>query len=428
MVMRVHHWRKGSGRDSAPRVLNGSTIMQNRMSRPEFIALIAMMFATIAFSIDAMLPALPEIGAELSPDDVNRAQLILTAFVLGMGVGTFFTGPLSDAYGRKPVIYAGSAIYIVASAVAWASSSLEVVLAARVVQGLGAAGPRVVSIAIMRDLYSGRIMARMMSIAMMIFTIVPAFAPLMGAGIIALVGWRGIFLAFILFSLISISWLRLRLPEPLALSARRPFRAPLLGAAIREMLTHPTVRLSIMVQTLSFGMLFTMLIMVQPVYDVIFDRADSFPFWFGVVALISGSASLLNAAVVVRFGMRRIVTWSMAAQITLSGLVMISLTGDLTPDAAFALFVAWQSTVFFMAGTTLGNLNAIAMEPMGHIAGMAASVVGGISTVLAAMIAAPVGLLFNATLWPLAGGVFVMACIAFALMLIMGRVEARQFT
>ena len=140
----------------------------------------AMMFATIAFSIDSMLPALPEIGAELSPHDVNRAQLILTSFVAGIGIGTFFVGPLSDAFGRKNVIVAGSAIYIAAAAVAWASNTLEVVLAARMVQGLGCAAPRIVALAIMRDIYSGRIMARMMSIAMTIFTIFPAFAPLIG--------------------------------------------------------------------------------------------------------------------------------------------------------------------------------------------------------------------------------------------------------
>lgn len=401
--------------------------MQNRMSRPEFIALIAMMFATIAFSIDSMLPALPQIGAELSPGDVNRAQLILTAFVLGMGVGTFFTGPLSDAFGRKPVIFAGSLIYIAASFVAWTSSSLEVVLAARVVQGLGAAAPRIVAIAIMRDLFSGRIMARMMSMAMMIFTIVPAIAPLMGAGIIALTGWRGIFLAFILFSLITILWMGLRLPESLAREDRRPFRAPLILNAVREMLAHPTVRLSIMVQTLSLSMLFTMLIMVQPIYEAIFDRADSFPFWFGAVALVSGSASLLNAAVVVRIGMRRIVTWSFGAQICLTGLVLLAVSADISTRAMFPLFIVWQCSIFFMAGTTLGNLSAIAMEPMGHIAGTAASVIGGISTVMAAVIASPVGLLFDGTLWPLAGGVFAMSCVGFAAMLRMGRVEARQF-
>ncbi|MBK0327050.1 MFS transporter [Rhodobacteraceae bacterium F11138] len=400
--------------------------MRNPMSRGEFIALIAMMFATIAFSIDAMLPALPRIGVELSPDDVNRAQLILTSFVLGMGLGTFFTGPLSDAFGRKPVIYVGSAVYILAAAVAWASSSLEIVLAARVLQGLGAAAPRVVAVAIMRDLYAGREMARMMSIAMMIFTIFPAFAPMLGAGIIALVGWRGIFIAFMLFSLICILWMGLRLPEPLAREDRRPIRMPLLLAAVRELLTHPTVRLSIVVQTLCLGVLFTMLSMVQPVYDVIFDRADSFPYWFGGVALVAGSASVLNAAIVVRVGMRRIVTWSLGTQILLSGTVLALSMIALPSDVMFGIFVCWQCCVFFMAGTTLGNLNAIAMEPMGHIAGMAASVVGAISTVLAATIAAPVGLLFNGTLLPLASGITIMATLGFLIMLHMARVEYRQ--
>lgn len=399
--------------------------MRNPISRAEFIALMAMMFATIAFSIDSMLPALPQIGAELSPDDVNRAQLILTAFVLGMGIGTFFTGPLSDTFGRKTVIYCGAAIYIAASIAAWASSSLEVVLIARVVQGLGAAAPRVVSIAIMRDLYSGREMARMMSIAMMVFTIFPAFAPMMGAGIVALVGWRGIFLAFVLFSVISIGWLGIRLPETLPPESRRPFRTPLLLGAVAEMFRNPTVRLSILVQALCMGMLFTMLIMVQPVYDVIFDRAESFPFWFGAVALVSGSASLLNAAVVVRLGMRRLVTWSLGAQIILTGAMILLSNVSMPSNTMFGLFVFWQCGLFFMAGTTLGNLNAMAMEPMGHIAGMAASVVGSIATVAAAAIAAPVGLLFNGSLLPLTGGIFVMSVIGYGLMLHMGRIESR---
>ncbi len=399
--------------------------MTNRMSRGEFIALIAMMFSTIAFSIDSMLPALPEIGAQLSPDDVNRAQLILTSFVLGMGIGTFFTGPLSDAFGRKPVIYGGVALYIAASAVAWASSSLELVLAARVAQGLGAAGPRVVAMAVIRDLYSGRIMARIVSIAMLLFTLVPAVAPMLGAGVIALFGWRGIFVSFILFALIVCVWMGTRLPESLAVENRRPFRLPLMVAATKEMFAHPTVRLSIMVQTLCMGILFTMLTMVQPVYDVIHDRAESFPFWFGFVALMSGSASVLNAALVVRVGMRRMVTWALGAQIGITALVIVANSFPLSPDASFGLFVAWQTTVFFMAGVTMGNLNAIAMEPMGHIAGMAASVIGSVSTVLAAAIAAPVGLLFDGSIVPLTTGILTMCILAFGLMIHMGRIENR---
>lgn len=393
------------------------------MSRAEFISLIAVMFATIAFSIDSILPALPAIGAELSPNDINRAQLILTSFVLGMGLGTFFTGPLSDTFGRKPVIYVGSAIYIAASAVAWAAESLELVLAARVLQGIGAAAPRIVAIAIVRDLYSGREMARIMSIAMMIFTIFPAFAPLMATGIIAYVGWRAIFLAFILFSVISMLWMWRRLPESLPIEARRPFRAPMLWAAVREMLTNTTVRLTIIVQTLCLAVMFSLLTMVQPIYDIIFDQGENFPFWFGAVALVSGSASILNAALVVRVGMRRMVTWSLGVMIVLSvGMLGLGLI-ELPLIVYFGFFVGWQACVFFMAGTTLGNLNAIAMEPMGHIAGMAASVIGSISTVLAAVIVAPIGLMFDGSLLPLTGGACVMLVIAFALMLKMGRVE-----
>lgn len=399
--------------------------MANRMSSGEFIALVAMMFATIAFSIDSMLPALPEIGAQLSPDDINDAQLILTSFVLGMGIGTFFVGPLSDAFGRKPVIYVGSALYILSAAVAWASSSLELLLFARVAQGIGCAAPRVVAMAIIRDLYSGREMARIVSIAMMIFTLVPAVAPMLGAGMIAIAGWRGIFVSFILFSVITVIWLGLRLPESLRPENRRPLRLPLMTAAAREMFAHPTVRVSIFVQTLCLGMLFTMLTMVQPVYDVIHDSADSFPFWFGFVALMAGSASLLNATLVIRVGMRRLVTWALGAQIAITiGVITLNMM-PLSANLNFAVFVFWQTSIFFMAGMTMGNLNAIAMEPMGHIAGMAASVIGAFSTVLAAAIAAPIGQLFDGSLYPLTTGILLMSAAGFGLMLHMGRIENR---
>ncbi len=396
------------------------------MSRVEFIALIAMMFAVIAFSIDAMLPALPEIGRELSPDALNNAQLILTSFVFGIGVGTFFTGPLSDAFGRRNVIVAGAALYVVGAAVAYFSTSLEVVLAARVVQGLGAAAPRIVSLAIVRDLYSGRDMARIVSIAMMIFTIFPAVAPLIGAGIIAVAGWRSIFLAFILFAFIFVSWMWIRLPESLAVENRRPFKAHLLWGAVKEMFTHPAVRMSIFVQCLCLAILFSMLSMVHPIYEIVFDREESFPYWFGAVAAVSATGSLVNAALVVRVGMRRMVTWSLGLQIVFAGLMIPIGLADLDLTLLFAFFLIWQAYVFFMAGTTMGNLNAIAMEPMGHIAGMAASTISGIATVTAAAIAAPIGLTFDGSILPLTIGIFVLSLLAFLLMLQMGRIEHRQ--
>ena len=279
--------------------------------------------------------------------------------------------------------------------------------------------------AVIRDLYAGREMARIVSIAMMIFTLVPAVAPMLGAGMIAIAGWRGIFASFILFSVITILWMGLRLPESLKREDRRPLRLPLMASATREMFNHPTVRVSIFVQTLCLGMLFTMLTMVQQVYDVIHDAADSFPFWFGFVALIAGSASLLNAALVVRVGMRRMVTWALGAQIAVTTSVIILNMMPLSPNMSFAVFVFWQTSIFFMAGMTMGNLNAIAMEPMGHIAGMAASVIGAFSTILAAAIAAPIGLLFDGSLTPLTTGILVMSVTGFGLMLHMGRIENR---
>ena len=178
----------------------------------EFSALMAMMFATIAFSIDAMLPGLPAIAAELTPDSPNNVQMIVTSFVIGMGLATFFVGPLSDALGRRVVLLTGSALYIAAAIAAWRAETLEFLLAARVVQGIGAAGPRVVAMAIVRDLYAGRQMARILSFVMMTFTIVPAVSPLIGAWIIQFAGWRAIFLAFVIFALVSGTWLALRQP------------------------------------------------------------------------------------------------------------------------------------------------------------------------------------------------------------------------
>lgn len=395
------------------------------LSRVEFIALLAMLFATVAFSIDSMLPALPTIAQEISPDDINRAQLILTSFVLGMGVGTFFTGPLSDTFGRKPIILGGAALYITGAAAAYFAQGLELLLVARFLQGLGAAGPRIVGLAIVRDLYSGREMARIMSFVMMVFTLIPAVAPLIGSGIIALAGWRGIFLAFILFALFSASWLALRQPESLPLDKRRPLRLSTMWAAVKEMFAHPTVRLSILAQTLCFSLLFMSITLIQPIFDITFGRAEGFPYWFAGMALVSGSASLLNAALVMRFGMRRLATTALGAQAVLSTLMTLAWLSGAFGDAMFYVFLVWMTSVFFQTGLTLGNLNAITMEPMGHIAGMAASVSGAVATVFAAALAIPVGLSFTSTPLPLSIGIGCASFCAFLVLLHMRRVEQR---
>ncbi len=393
------------------------------MGRVEFVALMAMLVATVAYSIDAMLPALPDIGARLAPDDPNRAQLVIGGFVLGLGLGTFFVGALSDAYGRKPVICWGAAIYCAGAALALAAPTLETVLAARVLQGLGAAAARVVAVAVIRDLYQGREMARLMSFVMLVFTLVPAIAPMLGAAIIALYDWRGIFVSFIAFAGISTLWMLLRLAEPLPRDRRVPFRPAGLARAAAEVFAHPMVRLSMAVQTLCFAMLFSSVSSIQQVMDVTYDRADEFPFWFAAIAAVAALGSVVNAALVMRLGMRRLIQMALMIEAGLTLAVLAAFLAGLGGPGSFALYFVWQVTVFFQIGLTLGNLNALALEPLGHIAGMAASITAGVATVCSILLAIPVGLAFDGTPLPLLTGVAIFASLALLLTRAMRRLD-----
>ena len=258
-------------------------------------------------------------------------------------------------------------------------------------------------------------MAQIVSLAMVLFTIVPTLAPAMGALLADLFGWRAIMLSFLVFSGISTLWLWLRLNEPLPVDSRRPFRVPLLLSAAREILTHAVVSRAIVVQSVSLGLIFCLIVTVQPIYDVVFGRADSFPYWFGGIALFSAtSTSLANAALVVRFGMRRLVTLGMAGQIISASGALIGLT--LVPEYAFAIFVVFQFLLIWLSGMCIGNLNAMALEPMGHIAGFTASVTGAVATFIAAAAASLVGYLFNETPFPLIGAALVLSIIGLYVM------------
>jgi DHA1 family bicyclomycin/chloramphenicol resistance-like MFS transporter len=387
-------------------------VSQSRPAQTEFVALIAMLFATIAISIDAMLPALPEIAATLSPDAPNAAQLVVTSFVLGMGIGTLFTGPLSDTFGRKRVILIGSGLYALAALACYFAPSLEVLLAARLLQGLAAAAPRTVAIAMVRDLFSGREMAKIMSFVMMIFTIVPALAPLMGQGIISLGGWHAIFLAYILFAGLAMLWLGLRQPETLPVENRRPLHLATLWTGTKELFTHRIVVVSTLLQTLTLGCLFATLSSLQGIFELQFDRAESFPLWFAVIAVASMGGSLLNSRIVMTLGMRRVVQRTYAGVLILSLLALATLgTGLLHGYLSFAVQMLWCIGLFSMMGLTMGNLNALAMEPVGHIAGLAASVISSLATVGSVLLAIPIGLAFDGTSTPLILGVTVLTAL-----------------
>lgn len=390
------------------------------LGRREFVALQAALMAITAFVIDAMLPALPEIAQQLSPANPNRAQLVVTSFVLGMGIGTLFAGSISDAYGRKPIIIAGFILFSIGAALASVAQSLEMLLAARVLQGLGVAAPRIVPVALIRDLYSGREMASIMSFATMIFMLMPAAAPAFGTVIIHDFGWRGLFVSFTAFAAVSGLWLALRQPETLLSVDRRPLKLVMLWHGLREVLSHRTVVICIAVMTMGFGILFGTLSSTQQIFDITFGRGSSFALWFGLIALLSLPAGFVNARFVGRLGMRRLVSYTFLAQLMITLLVVTLTYADSLPAPyAFAAYVVWAVSVFSMANIVFGNLNAIALAPLGHIAGLASSVVIASATVLAVGVAAPLGLMFDGTPVPLLAGVAVLLAMAIGLMQLM---------
>lgn len=385
-------------------------------SQRSFVAMMAMLFATIALSIDAMLPALPAIAAELTPDDTNRALLVVSSFFLGMGLGTFVAGPVSDAYGRKPVIFVCATIYAFGTLLCFYAPSLELLLVARVIQGLGAAAPRVVGMAMVRDLYKGRDMARIVSLVMMIFMIVPALAPLLGQGILLFGTWRTIFAALLFFVVLANAWVLLGQPETLAPEARRPFRVGLLWQSAVEMSRHRIALISTLCQGFGSAALLSTVSSQQGIFAERFGLVDTFPLWFGFIALCAASGSLLNSRVVMRMGMRRVIVATYMGQVAFTLLILALDGSGLMPEAlVFPAHVLWSITVFAMMGLTQGNLSALAMEDLGHIAGFAASMMTALSTVMASLLAVPVGLAFNGTQIPLMVAVALFSSLALAL-------------
>ena len=383
----------------------------------EFVVMMAMLFASIALSIDAMLPALPAIAAEMSPGAENRVQLVIGLFFAGMGFGTLVAGPVSDAIGRKLTLLICAATFLVGAALCAVSPSLNWLLAARFLQGLGASGPRSVGMAMVRDLHKGRDMARIVSLVMMIFALVPAVAPLMGQAILLIGNWRLIFVAFIVFATFANLWVALRQPETLAPAARRRLSPGLLLAAARELASHRLALISVLCQSLSLACLVATLSSQQGIFDQHFGRAASFPAWFAVIALCSILGSFVNSRMVVRIGMRGMVIWTYGGQLALTAVVLGLTVLGLMPEAlAFPAHILWSIGIFAMMGLTMGNLNAMAMEDLGHIAGFAASVITATSTVLSVLIAVPIGLAFNGTAVPLMTGVALFAALAVALM------------
>jgi len=388
----------------------------------ELVLLLAALMSMMAFAIDSILPALPRIATEFIPQDPSRAQLVITAFVLGTGLGQLFIGPFSDSFGRRRALMLGVGLFIAGALGARAADSLETLLAFRVLQGTGAAASRIVSQAVMRDLFSGRAQARVGSIVFSFFVIVPAVAPLAGQQIIAFVGWRGLFASYGWLGAVVLAWFLMRQPETLDPENRRAFRLGRVLVAMREVLATPVALRYLLVASLGFGQLMAYISSAQQVYVEALGAGDRFVYYFAGVALISGLSGFLNARMVMRLGMRPLASAAFSSQVLIAGVLaalwLSGAIGALPQGWQLAIFIAWSVTFFFMNGLTFGNITALAMEPLGHIAGTASAVIGALSSILAVAIAAPVGLAFDGTPGPLLAGVVI--CSALALWLIRG--------
>ena len=384
----------------------------------EFVILVSIMFGMIAFGTDTMLPAFPNIAKDLELTNVNKAQLIISSFILGTGIGQLISGPISDTFGRKPIITIGLVVFITACVVAYFAKSLELMLVARFIQGLGVSAPRTVTLALIRDLYSGRKMAQVMSLAMAIFVLVPAVAPSIGQLLFINFGWRSIYIAFIIFAFVGLIWLNVRQPETLPISDRKKLKAVEYLKAFKFVITNFSVVKYTLTLSLSFGALFGYLSSAQQIFVDTFSAGSRFPMYFAIISILAAPASFINAMLVMKLGMRFLATVGFALQIIFALCVLLILNTSIFSDQLFLLiFIIWSILAFFLKGLYIGNLNALAMEPMGAIAGMASAIIGASATMIGILIAIFIGLAFQGTATPVLLGYIVCSAAALFLML-----------
>lgn len=382
-----------------------------RLAFVEFITLMALMSSLIALSIDAMLPALTEIGTELGSASANDNQLVVSLLFLGMAIAQLIYGPLSDSLGRKPMAYVGFVIFIIGCLLCITAETYNMLLIGRVLQGVGLGGPRIMSIAIIRDQYSGREMARVMSFVMTIFILVPIIAPAIGQGILLIAHWKMIFTLLLCVGLITFVWFLLRQPETLAEENRHPLSLTRITRNVISVCKNKEVMIYAMAAGTVFGAFLAYLSTIQQVLQQLYGLGKLFPVYFALLSCGIGLASFTNGNLVLRFGMLRI------SSISLISLCIISFFFAWISSQYNGMPPLWQlityfSLALFCIGLLFGNLNALAMEPLGHIAGIGASVIGFISSTLSVILAIYIGSTYNDTVLPLVLGFAVCGSLA----------------
>lgn len=381
----------------------------------EFVALMAMITSLAALSTDAMLPALAQIGADLGVMRENDNQLIVSLLFLGMAGGQMLYGPLSDSTGRKPAIYAGYLLFMIGCLLSLLAVTFPMVLAGRLLQGIGIAGPRSVTTALIRDKYEGRAMARVMSFIMVVFILVPIVAPTFGQAILMVADWRAIFAAFLVLAFISALWFALRQPETLPDSRRKEFSLTRIGKAVHEVLSHRSaLGYTITAGLVSAGFL-GYLNSAQQIFQIQYGLGARFPLLFATLALALGCASFLNGRLVMRYGMRALSNWASRLLAVLS-MLFFGVAWMTAGHPPLWALMGYLMPAFFCVGVLFGNLNSLAMEPLGHIAGVGAAVVGSLSLLIAVLLSSLIGQSYNGTVLPLVVGFAVLSALGVLVM------------
>lgn len=369
--------------------------------KAEFVALMAALMASNALAIDAMLPALPAMAEVLGAGPGNRQQLVITAYLIGFGLGQMVFGPLSDRYGRRRLLLGSLALYALFAAAAGLAGSFSLLLGARALQGVAASGTRVLVVAIVRDRFKGAAMAQAMSLIMVTFMIVPVLAPAFGQGVLAVASWRHIFIGLAVYGLVLILWAGFRMPETLPTDVRRPLSARSVWSGAREAFGNRAFLGNSLTSTLLMGALFAFINSVQQIVGDVFGRGELLALVFALIAGPMALSSYANSRLVMRFGARRLLltALSLFTAVSLLHLLFAALVGETL--WSFVLFQAGAMICFGLIGA---NAGALAMEPLGHVAGTASSVQGTLTTIGGALIGAGIGQAFNGTTLPMVAG------------------------
>ncbi|MGR3716868.1 MAG: multidrug effflux MFS transporter [Thermohalobaculum sp.] len=392
---------------------------------PAFLIFLALMTAVVAMTIDAVLPALDAISDELGFKGANDRQLIVMLVFVGMGLGQVVFGPLSDSIGRKRTAMLGWVVFIVGTVLAMLATTPTMMFAGRLLQGLGAGGPRIVAMAVVRDLYEGRPMARILSLVMTIFMLVPMLAPIIGQAVEAIGGWRAIFGLYLAMALVSGGWYLIGVPETLDPGQRRPLSPRPVIAAFAEVLGTRSTMFYTFSAALVFGAFVVYLATAQQVLEEGYQLGPLFPWAFGALALAFALASFANSRLVMRFGMRRLSLIALVQMIAVSAVaVLLTRMGDNGGVPPLWLFMVLMSLIFFSVAVLFANFNALALEPLGHLAGTAASVVNTVAILGSLPVGYVISQGYDGSVVPLFTGFAVLGLGALVFMALAERVRA----